>query len=224
MEDKQMHFQFLIEDMSGGILVGEVMKKLLQERADVTYDCKTFHGIGGFKKKCSVKEVKTQKLLNDLPIFLRAFDSSLNVDGYHAALIIVLDNDRNDPNQFRQQLESLANSLMISIDHVFCIAVEEMEAWLLGDRAAVLKAYPSAKVNILNGYVQDSICGTWEQLAAAIYPGGWDKFCKNCRSYQDIGAQKCEWALNIGTYMDIHRNNSPSFTNFIQTIETRLPA
>lgn len=170
-----MHFQFLIEDKSGGILVDQVMRKLTHQRTDITYDCKTFHGIGGFKKKWSPKVAKTQKLLNDLPIFLRGFDRSLNVAGFQAALVIVLDNDRNDPIQFRQQLEGLANSLMISIDHVFCIAIEEMEAWLLGDRAAVLKAYPSAKVNILNGYVQDSICGTWEQLAAAVYPGGWDK-------------------------------------------------
>ena len=98
-------------------------------------------------------------MLNDLPIFLRGYDKSLNVPGYEAALIIVLDNDRNNPAEFQKKLEELAKSQMISIDHVFCIAVEEMEAWLLGDRNAVLKAYPSAKTSLLNDYEQDSICG-----------------------------------------------------------------
>ena len=35
----------------------------------------------------------------------------------------------------------LAKKEEIFIDHVFCIAVEEMEAWLLGDRNALRAAY-----------------------------------------------------------------------------------
>ena len=31
------------------------------------------------------------------------------------------------------------------IDYAFCIAVKEMEAWLLGDIEAIEKAYPNAK-------------------------------------------------------------------------------
>ena len=113
---------------------------------------------------------------------------------------------------------------MISIDHVFCIAVEEMEAWLLGDRNAVLKAYPSAKTSLLNDYEQDSICGTWEKLAGAVYPGGLAKFRKENKTYQDIGKHKCEWALKIGEHMDVHRNCSPSFQFFVTAIEERFPA
>ena len=86
-----MHFQFLIEDMSGGILIKQVMDKLIAMRTDITCDYKTFRGIGGFKKKWVPDTAKTQKLLNDLPIFLRGYDKSLNVPGYEAALIIVLD-------------------------------------------------------------------------------------------------------------------------------------
>ncbi len=34
---------------------------------------------------------------------------------------------------------------MILTDHVFCVAVKEMEAWLLGDIEAIEKAYPKLK-------------------------------------------------------------------------------
>ena len=219
-----MHFQFLIEDMSGGILIKHVMEKLMQQHADITYDYKTFRGIGGFQKKWSPTQAKTQKLLNNLPTLLRGYDKSLNVPGYDAALIIVLDNDRNDPQQFREKLEEIAEAQMISIDHVFCIAIEEMEAWLLGDRPALIHAYPNAKINILNTYEQDSICGTWEKLANAIYPGGLTTLRKRCKTYQEIGKMKCEWALNIGRHMDIYQNTSPSFNAFIGEIVARLPA
>lgn len=48
-----MHIQFLIEDMSGEVLIRHVMRKLLIGNGSVTYDCKAFKGIGGFKKNIS---------------------------------------------------------------------------------------------------------------------------------------------------------------------------
>jgi len=35
------------------------------------------------------------------------------------------------------QLESISKTNNISIDHAYCIAVEELEAWLLGDMNAI---------------------------------------------------------------------------------------
>ena len=171
-----MHLQYLIEDLSGEVLIRQVMEKLLMAYPDTTYDCKSFKGIGGFKKKASVKEIKTGKLLNDLVMYLRGFDKSLR--GIPAAIVVVLDNDDNVPEQFRMELEDLAQQNEIETDHVFCLAVEEMEAWLLGDRAAVYEAYPEARRQAIDGYEQDSICGTWELLADAVYPGGLQKLRK----------------------------------------------
>lgn len=34
-------------------------------------------------------------------------------------------------------------------DYAFCIAVKEMEAWLLGDEDAIYSAYPEAKKKFL---------------------------------------------------------------------------
>lgn len=94
---------------------------------------------------------------------------------------------------------------------------------VLGDRAALMAAYPSARSQVLNSYRQDSICGTWELLADAIYPGGIAKFKKNCPAYIEVGPYKCEWARKIGAHMDSSGNLSPGFQHFIAEIDKRLP-
>ena len=171
-----MHFQYLVEDQSGAALIRILMQKIVELYPNATYDCKGFRGIGGFTRKNTIKETKTGKLLNDLATYLRGFDRSLQ--SFPSVIIVVLDSDDHDVQQFRSELEAVAMQNMIKIDHVFCLAVEEIEAWLLGDRHALLSAYPHAKMHVLNTYVQDSICGTWEVLADAVYPGGTSKLNK----------------------------------------------
>ena len=63
---------------------------------------------------------------------------------------------------FRQKLLDVLNECNSEVKTRFCIAVEEGEAWFLGDISAIKKAHPKAKNNILNRYQNDSICGTWE--------------------------------------------------------------
>ena len=82
-----MHFQFLIEDESSAELIKILMDKLLMEHCDSTYAYKAFKGIGGFTKKNTVKETKTNKLLNDLMTYMRGFQRSLT--GIDAAIIVV---------------------------------------------------------------------------------------------------------------------------------------
>lgn len=48
-----MHFQFLIEDQSGQILIEQLMTKVQTEHPGITCDYKAFRGIGGFTKKNS---------------------------------------------------------------------------------------------------------------------------------------------------------------------------
>lgn len=217
-----MHFQFLIEDQSSAALIEILMRRISLTNEDITFNCKSFKGIGGFTKKNTVKETKSGKLLNDLATYLRGFNRSLQY--IPAVIIVVLDNDTRNTKEFLAELNQVARQNRINLDHVFCIAVEEVEAWLLGDEAAVLAAYPSAKHQLLHTYVQDSICGTWEVLADVIYPGGVSKLKKDCPTYIEIGKCKSEWARKIGIHMDIAHNNSPSFNYFITEINKRLPA
>lgn len=215
-----MHFQFLIEDQSSAVLIEILMQRLSLTNEYVTFNCKSFKGIGGFTKKNTVKETKSGKLLNDLATFLRGFNKSLQ--NIPAVIIVVLDNDTRNTEAFLAELTQVANQNMIIVDHVFCIAVEEVEAWLLGDEAAILAAYPSAKLQQLHAYVQDSICGTWEVLADVVYPGGVSKLKKDCPTYIEKGKCKSEWARKIGVYMDMSHNISPSFNHFITEINKRL--
>lgn len=215
-----MHFQYLVEDQSGAALIRILMQKIVELYPNATYDCKGFRGIGGFTRKNTIKETKTGKLLNDLATYLRGFDRSLQ--SFPSVIIVVLDSDDHDVQQFRSELEAVAMQNMIKIDHVFCLAVGEIEAWLLGDRHALLSAYPHAKMHVLNTYVQDSICGTWEVLADAVYPGGTSKLSREHASFIEIGKLKAEWAQNIGIHMDLKSNESPSFNDFIHEIERRL--
>ncbi|MDE7268426.1 MAG: DUF4276 family protein [Lachnospiraceae bacterium] len=196
------------------------MQRISLTNAAITYNCKPFKGLGGFTKKNTIKETKSGKLLNDLATYLRGFNKSLQC--IPAVIIVVLDNDTHNTEEFLVELNRVAQLNMITVDHVFCIAVEEVEAWLLGDEVAVLAAYPSAKIQQLHTYVQDSICGTWEVLADVVYPGGVSKLKKECPTYIEIGKCKSEWAKKIGSHMDITHNNSPSFNHFITEITKRL--
>ena len=54
-----MYFQFLVEDPSGEELIHQIMGKMGIEYPETVYRCKSFHGIGGFTKKRTVKETKT---------------------------------------------------------------------------------------------------------------------------------------------------------------------
>lgn len=215
-----MYFQFLIEDQSSEALVHELMRKILSDFPQTTYNCKSFRGIGGFTKKNTVKETRTGKLLNDLATYLRGFNKSLQ--HMQAAIFIILDNDDNDTTEFKSSLRQVVSANNISVDHVFCIAVEEVEAWLLGDENAITTAYPKVRRQVLRGYVQDSICGTWEILANAVYPGGLGRMLKECPSYREIGVKKTEWAKRIGIHMNLNDNRSPSFNHFIDELFRRL--
>ncbi len=71
-----MYVQFLIEDKSTEKLVCHVMEKLKTSYPEksITYDTKAFGGIGHLPKTGTPIERKTGQLLNDLPMYLRAFN------------------------------------------------------------------------------------------------------------------------------------------------------
>lgn len=221
-----MYFQFLIEDKSTEILVKHIMEKLKTKypNKDINFDSKSFNGIGHLPTAGNLMERKGGNLLNNLPMYLRGFDRSLaNME--HAAIIVVLDNDQRDCKIFQQSLNQLAKSVILFTDYVFCIAVKEMEAWLLGDENAIFSAYPDARRKYLKSYQQDGICDTWEVLANMVYPGGLVKLCKMSKnSYNETGKSKCEWADKIGEQLDLERNISPSFQYFLTELESRIEA
>jgi len=218
-----MYIQFLIEDASSELLVENVMEKYREEGREFSYSCKSFKGIGHYPKLSSPKQAKTNKLLNDLPLYLKGFEKSLqNLD---ASIFVIIDNDNRDIKEFHRLLVELSERFQIKIDHVFCIAIEEVEAWLLGDQDAIEIAYPEIRERIkkkILDYEQDSICGTWEILADILYDGGITKFMKDNPSYMEIGRHKSEWSQRIGKVMNIRENQSPSFRYFLSQLDKRI--
>ncbi len=150
-------------------------------------------------------------LLNNLHRLLAGYGKSWQ--GYPAVVFVVCDLDDKCLKSFRQELMDVLNSCNPRPDTRFCFAIEEGEAWLLGDIPAIKAAYPNAKVSELNKYTNDAICNTWEKLADAIYKGGSQALAK--LGWQAAGAEKSAWAKNITPYMDPSNNKSPSFNYFL---------
>ena len=121
-------------------------------------------------------------------------------------------------NSLTTELNSILNACHPKPEARFCLAIEEGEAWLLGDLPALKAAYPNAKDDVLDSYQNDSICGTWEKLADAVYTGGAKALLQ--KGWQTVGTEKSRWAEEIAPRIDVDRNLSPSFCSFRDAIRS----
>jgi hypothetical protein len=207
-----MHFEILVEDASGKIALEFILDKILGPNGQVhTYKITPYKGIGRIPKGLRGKTDPQKRILLDrLPKILRGYGKSLQ--DFPFAVVVAVDLDDKDCKVFKQDLLDVLNACNPQPTTLFRIAIEEGEAWLLGDCNAVKAAYPRAKDQILNAYVQDSICGTWEKLADAVYPGGSQRLKQS--GWPHTGQAKCEWAKNIAPRLDVENNQSKSFQVF----------
>ena len=211
-----MHFEILVEDASGKALLEQVVPKILGPKGKPNQY--RIVNIQELKHRVMAelppKQAKTLPwdviLLKTLAIQLRAYSKALIRK--NSVVVIVVDLDSRHFDYFRNNLEEVFQTYAPHLDGGIRLAVEEIEAWILGDTAAIRRAYPLAREYVLNSYKWDSICGTWEVLADAIFHGGSDRL--TAIGYPQIGREKCRWAENIGQYIDIDRNCSPSFHEF----------
>ncbi|MEW6138004.1 MAG: hypothetical protein AB1733_07205 [Thermodesulfobacteriota bacterium] len=218
-----MHFEILVEDKSGKTALEVLVPKIIGQQD--TFRIHPYKGIGRIPKNMRDAEDASKRiLLENLPKLLKGYGRTF--DGYPenfaAAVIVVCDLDDKCLKRLRQELFEILNTCNPRPLTRFCIAIEEGEAWLLGDMNAVRTAYPAAKHAILNTYTNDSVCGTWEKLADAVYPGGVQALLN--KGWQEIGAEKSRWAENITPHMDITRDASPSFCHFRDKILALLGA
>ena len=213
-----MHFEVLVEDQSGKHTLDILIPKIIG--SEHSFKVRAYRGIGHIPSNLTSNVgVSSHLLLNALPKMLRAYGKTFAGDpkNYPAAVIVVCDLDDKCLKIFRQELFRVLNACNPRPVTRFCIAIEEGEAWLLGDIPAIKTAYPNARDNVLNGYTNDAICGTWELLADAISQGGATGL-KN-KGWQAVGKEKSIWATRIAPHMNINNNKSPSFCYFRQKIQ-----
>lgn len=206
-----MHIEFLVEDSSGKTALQTLIPKIID--AGLEFRIHSYKGVGRLPQGLRDSTDPGKRiLLDNLPRLLRGYGQAYAESGFPSCVVVVCDLDDKSKSQFLQQLAQVASECNPLLPAHFFFAIEECEAWYLGDLTAIRSAYPQAKKSILEGYKQDSICGTWEVLADAVTKGGSKGLRKG--GWHSIGAEKHKWAMEIPCYMDIEVNRSPSFAEF----------
>lgn len=205
-----MHIEVLVEDSSGERLLAQLLPHILGEQGvRHTWRLKAYMGIGRIPPGLTAKADPAKRILLDqLPRLLQGYGRTPGID----AVVVVLDTDRRDCKEFLKELKAVARRCQPAPRTLFRLAIEELEAWYLGDRAGLMQAYPRARREVLDRYVQDSVCNTWELLADAVRVGGAAAIKK--AGWPLPGQIKHEWAEKIGPFMRTDQNASPSFGKF----------
>jgi hypothetical protein len=211
-----LHIEILVEDSSGKKALEVLVPKILGSR-EYTHRIHSYKGIGHIPKNLKHdRSLRNRLLLDNLPKLLRGYGKSLS--GAPHKVIVVCDLDDRNHADFVRELEAILSNCEPRPEARFCLAIEEGEAWFLGDLAAIKAAYPRAKQHVLATYRNDEICGTWEKLADAVYPGGAMRLKE--LGWRAIGEEKQKWATGIPPRMNVDDNLSPSFVNFRDQIRS----
>jgi hypothetical protein len=153
-------------------------------------------------------------LLNKLPSRLRGYSRFLPPDW---RLLVLIDEDRQDCRVLKERLNRRARDAGLRlargsggepIQVLNRIAVEELEAWFIGDVDAIRAAYPGVPATLANRAPYrdpDAVAGgTWEALERILKQAG----------HHGSGLRKVEAARAIAAHMDPARNRSRSFGHF----------
>ncbi|MBR2522925.1 MAG: hypothetical protein IKE53_00625 [Clostridiales bacterium] len=213
----KMRIEILTEDKSGSVVV-ERMARSICEGAGVDADIKVrpHRGCGSMPKEPDVKpEPFAASLLELLPAKCRAYNNIFS--GKEFVLVVVMDSDDKDPDELRSELYECTHRYAPGLRSVIGLCTEEVEAWLLGDRKAVMRAFPECDIPAYNHYIQDSVCGTWETLCRVICPEDYEDIIDI--GYPAVGNYKARWADLISEFMVPEDNISPSFRLFMNALK-----
>jgi Domain of unknown function (DUF4276) len=141
-------------------------------------------------------DLRQRGLLDQLPAKLAAFESSGNHE--EDVVLVLVDADDDDYEELIEKISSVAQKVAPNVRVLVKVAVEETEAFYLGDLRALGLAYPNADMKKARKYSPDSICGTWELFGQII---------------GDDGGNKVAWAEAMGPRLTVvaSKSRSPSF-------------
>ena len=152
---------------------------------------------------------KHRGLLDQLPAKLRAFASTSGAESLR--VVVLVDADDEDPESLAEAISTVAESVSPNLEVLVRLAIEETEAFYLGDLAALEKAYPDADMKRARKYQPDSVVGTWELFGAIVNDGG---------------GNKVAWAESMGSLVTTQaaRSRSPSFKAFVTGLRSFAPS
>jgi len=198
-----MHVLFFVEEPSAEAALANLLPKILP--AQTTYQSIIFQG--------------KPDLLQNLAARLRGYASWLPEDW---RIVVLIDEDRQDCRRLKGQMEDAAQSAgLVSKSQaengrfqvLNRIAIEELEAWFLGDVEALRQVYPRLSASLSNRQRfrdPDAVTGgTWEALEHILQTNG----------YHPAGYPKVEAARQISLRMEPARNCSHSFQVFCQGLQ-----
>lgn len=203
------YVEFLVEEESSKETILALAPRILGD-ADVT--------VHAFQGK--------RDLLKKLPDRLRGYRQSACQE-WDPLIVILVDADSDDCTVLKSKLEEVVaeaglqtcrSAESVSTAQVVTwIAVEELEAWFIGDPQALCRAYPRVPSSYANRSAYrdpDAVRGgTWEALERLIQEAGY------CRE----GMGKVENARRIAACMDPQRNRSRSFQGFVRRLKCLVP-
>ena len=193
-----MHVEFLLEEPSAEAALNRLLPRLLP--AGDTWHCVPHQG--------------KALLLLRLPALLKTYARRMAHEP-QLRVVVLMDADA-DCWKAKRELEELVAAAQLLTkttarpDQAFRVltrlAVAELEAWFLGDRAAIQAAYPRVRAHHFKGLARDpdTLGDAWETLHRVLRKGG----------YYLAGKAKVEWSENIAQALEPARNESASFRYF----------
>ncbi len=184
-----MHIEFLVEEPSMEMALKFIVPKIIGSQH--TFSIHNFQG--------------KKRLLKQLSKRMQAYANFLPSD---SRIVVVVDRDNDDCKKLKQKLCTASHVVIEKKGNVVLhrIAIEELEAWFLGDIQAIRREYPKVPANLDNKKKfrdPDAIKGgTWETL---------DKLLKD---YGYQGLFKTQFAQRIAPNMNVENNRSKSFQVF----------
>jgi hypothetical protein len=209
-----MHFEILVEGQCELTALSILMAKIVGEYQNPhTWKIHKHQGLGKLPDNLTqAPNIRDKSLLHNLPAKLIAYGKENNAD---LVVVVLVDlDDRVDCLAFKNELVAVLSVCEQKPRVLFRIAVEELEAWYLGDAFALASAYPNLDQKMLAAYVQDSQIGTWEMLAKTIHPGGLDTLLAKGKRSPLVLEEKLKWTRTICRYLNVEHNKSPSFCCF----------
>ncbi len=123
-------------------------------------------------------------------------------------VLVLVDADDDDCRVLKSELKSVVDAVS-PLKAIVRIAIEEVEAFYLGDLRALKAAFPAADMNTARAYEPDSIVGTAELFSRIV---------------GDQALRKVTWAEEMGARLTTNpsRSRSPSFKALHAGVEKLL--